>query len=62
MKVTQFTKDILKARKHDKPFRDAGYLQCEPHWQLLRGGDWDKHLVDCAISGDGKHIWYKISE
>jgi len=60
MKLTDRTRNILRSRKYKRDMKKNGYMLCEPHWQLLRGDDIGKKLVEAVIDIDGCHIWYKV--
>jgi hypothetical protein len=39
-----------------------GYQRCEPVWEIIRGGDYNKVIVDVKIGVDRKHIWVKVGD
>jgi len=60
MIVTEFTKLSLKCRRERKEMERLGYRLHETDWEIIRGGEWDKKIIDVKISADGKHVWTKI--
>lgn len=59
MKVTEFTRDVLAARKERRDMERAGYKRVEVlHSQLV--SDWYKAVTDVRIAHDKQHVWCKI--
>lgn len=60
MKVTEFTRRVLRNRHFIKKMRDAGYRESEPYWEITRGVYTNSRIVDVVISPDGKYLWSKV--
>ena len=57
MKVTDLTRRVLADKREEKHLRALGYRKHETDWEIVRGGQWDKAIVDVRISADRKHVW-----
>lgn len=55
-----FIKSCLKVRREDKKMKALGYKMHETDWEIIRGGDYDKVIIDVKISADKKHVWTKV--
>lgn len=59
MKVTDITRKALRIRRESRAMQAAGYRQCEPFWELNRGGRFNDVITDVQISACGKYLWAK---
>ena len=60
MKVTEFTRAALKARREDRRMKSLGYRKHETDWEIHRGGRYKEVILDAQVSADGKYVWTKI--
>ncbi len=55
-------REILKSRRFSRDMKRKGYRMHETDWDILRGGDYRKVIVDAVIDVGGKHVWTKIGD
>ena len=61
MRVTEFTRDVLRHRREVRRLERLGYRKAaEPFWELNRGVLCDHRITEVAIGPDGKSLWCKI--
>lgn len=61
MKLTQFTKDALTARRASRDMTKRGYQRIEGPWEIIRGGRWREVISDVVVDAGGKHVWVKTA-
>jgi len=57
VKLTQFTRDVLRVRKEFRDLKKAGYEQIS--WSHHSEPRWNERFVDVKIAGDGKYLFVK---
>lgn len=62
MKVTQWTREALAVRREERDMKKRGYNKHETDWEIHRGSDIGKVIVDVKISVDGLYVYTKIGE
>ena len=60
MKVTQLTRDKLAFRRQEADLLAMGYRRHETDWEINRGFQTDKVIIDAIISINGKYVYTKI--
>ena len=61
MKVTDATRSILEYRREQRAMLADGWILAnEPRWQLTRGDDTSKMIVDAKPSICGTEVWIKL--
>ena len=61
MRVSELTKERLKARREHRIMTACGYKKHETDWEIHRGAKVGQKIVDVKISADGRHVWTKIA-
>lgn len=61
MIVTDRTRNALASRREHKALTAQGYQRHETDWQIHRGFDTDKIIVDAKVSTDGKYVYTKLA-
>lgn len=62
MKVTEFTRQALAARREARTLTRLGFRQHETDWEIIRGSRTKEVIVEARISFDGKSIWTKLGK
>lgn len=62
MKLNDFARQTLAARRQRKKLLAEGYVETEPHWEIVRGAKTDYEIIDAQISADGRTIFTKIAK
>lgn len=55
-------REILKVRRFAREMIRKGYRRHETDWEILRGVDHQKIIVDAVVDIGGKHVWTKLGE
>lgn len=53
-------REIVRQRQESAELTANGYRCHETDWQIIRGSDYDKVIVDAKISRCGKYVWTKV--
>lgn len=62
MRVTELTKHLLAFKREERMLVASGYKRHETDSEILRGGSYDKIILDAKISMDGKYVYTKIGK
>lgn len=60
MKVTDWTRRLLGARREKRDMEAAGYRLHETDWEIVRGPRIGDRIVDVKISHNGTAVWTKL--
>lgn len=62
MRVTSSTRRVLAARRQRRDLEAAGYRMHETDWEIHRGAEFGKRIVDAVVSVDGLYVYTKLGE
>jgi hypothetical protein len=62
MKVTQLTRRALAIRKEARDLKKQGFRKHETDWEIHRGHEIGKVIVDVKISVCGMYVYTKIGD
>lgn len=60
MRFTERTRKALAFKRQERELKKLGYRRRETDWEILRGFQTDKVILDAKISVDGKYVYTKI--
>jgi hypothetical protein len=62
MKVTNFTRGVLRFRREERRLKSLGYRRHETDWEIVRGFRLSEVIVDAKISVCGKYVYTLIGK
>lgn len=62
MRLSAFTKEVLKCRRFAREKKRMGYERVEGPWQIAHGARTHEVITDVVIDPNGKSVWVKTGE